>query len=250
MAEPPTPSVIWMRPSRGSRGPQPSRDRDAIARTAIAIADREGIAAVSMRRIAAEIGSGTSSLYRYFARKDDLLNLMVDGVLAADLPASSGDWRTDLLAFAEGMRLVFVEHPWLATALAGRPTLGPNRLRSLEHVLDMLQRAGLEPAASFVLIDTLTSYVRGFVASTIADAAMIAETGLTAEAWQAEQAAYIEAVSMSGAYPLSTELFRQLGEGGAAAAQDQGFTDGLGILLDGIAVRLKGETAGTAKRRA
>src|SRR5262249_25566382 len=109
-------SVIWMRPARGARGPQPSRDRDEIARIAIDIADGEGLAAVSMRRVAAEIGTTASALYRYFARKDDLLNLMVDGVLDGGPQPETGDWRADLRAGGHGMRALFKRHTWLTVA--------------------------------------------------------------------------------------------------------------------------------------
>ena len=237
MTEKPAPSVIWMRPARGSRGPEPSRDRDAIARTAIGIADREGLAAVSMRRIATEIGTGTSSLYRYFARKDDLLNLMVDGALAAGVFTSSGHWRRDLETMAHALRRLFKAHPWLATALAGRPTLGPNRLRALEAVLELLNGTGLTLGERLVLVDTLTSYVRGFVASEIADSVAIAESGLSTAQWQADQAAYTEAIGSSGLYPLATQLFEDFRTSGGGG-QDKGFATGLEIVLDGIEQRL------------
>jgi AcrR family transcriptional regulator len=239
LAEKPVPSVIWMRPTRGSRGPEPSRDRDAIARTAIAIADHEGLAAVSMRRVAAEIGTGTSSLYRYFSRKDDLLNLMVDGALAGDVLTASGHWRRDLEAMGHGLRRLFKAHPWLATALAGRPTLGPNRLRALEGVLDLLKDTGLSLGERLVLVDTLGSYVRGFVASEIADTTAIAESGLSSSQWQADQAAYAEAIAKSGHYPLATQLFEEFRAAGTGG-QDKSFAAGLEIVLDGLARRLGG----------
>ncbi|MBN9305902.1 MAG: hypothetical protein BGO82_01280 [Devosia sp. 67-54] len=230
------PSVIWMRPVRGRRGPEPSRDRDAIARAAIAVADREGLAAVSMRRIAAEIGTSASSLYRYVARKDDLLNLMVDAALGAGELQPSGDWRMDLQQIGHAMRAVFKAHPWLTTALAGRPTLGPNRLRALEAMLTLLAPSGLPLAEQLALIDVLTSYVRGFVASELASDAAIRQSGLSAAQWHADQAAYTAAIRASGVYPLTSALFDELQRTGAAD-QDAGFAAGLDIVLEGIAAR-------------
>jgi AcrR family transcriptional regulator len=231
-------SVIWMRPVRGSRGPEPSRNRDAIAQTAIAIADREGIAAVSMRRIAAEIGSGTSSLYRYFARKDDLLNLMVDGALVATPFVSSGDWRADLTAMGHALRELFQGHPWLGIALAGRPTLGPNRLRALETALQVLEPTGLPVAERLLVVDALTSYVRGFVASEVADVAAIRESGLSEAQWRADQLAYNAYITGSGLYPRTAEMFETFATAVPEALQDGGFAAGLEIVIDGIAVRL------------
>ncbi len=231
------PSVIWMRPARGSRGPEPSRDRAAIARAAIAVADRDGLAAVSMRRVAAEIGTGASALYRYVARKDDLLNLMVDGVLAAGELVPSGDWRADLRQVGHALRAVFKAHPWLATALAGRPTLGPNRLKALEAMLALLAPSGLALGERLLLIDVLTSYVRGFVASELAGEEAIRQSGQSPAQWVADQAAYTEAIRQSGAYPLASALLDEAQQTGAAD-QDIGFAAGLEIVLDGIAVRM------------
>ncbi|MES2059241.1 MAG: TetR/AcrR family transcriptional regulator [Pseudomonadota bacterium] len=238
MAETVVPSVIWMRPTRGSRGPQPSRDREAITRTAITIADREGVAAVSMRRIAAEIGTGTSSLYRYFARKDDLLNLMVDGALAGGDSRSSGDWRADMRQVAEGLRARFKDHPWLCSALAGKPTLGPNRMRTLEQSLSLLEATKLSLTERLTIIDTVASYVRGYVASEVADIAARAQSGLAEEQWDSDQAEYAESLKRSGSYPLSAALFIELEKTESEHRQSEGFSAGLDIILDGIQVRL------------
>ena len=232
------PSVIWMRPLRGGRGPQPSRDRETMARIAIAIADNEGIAAVSMRRIAAELGTGTSALYRYFARKDDLLNLMVDGALAGDEFPSSANWRANMREAAHGLRMRFKDHPWLCSALAGKPTLGPNRMRALERSLSQLEVTGLGLSERLVLIDTVTSYVRGFVASEVADVAARAQAGLSDEQWDSDQAEYVESLKNSGKYPLSAVLLSELGRTNSKDRQGEGFSAGLDIILDGIQVRL------------
>jgi AcrR family transcriptional regulator len=247
-AEGPVSSVIWMRPVGGARGPQPSRNRDAIALTAIGIADREGLAAVSMRRVATEIGTTASALYRYFARKDDLLNVMVDGVLDGAL-RKTGNWRADLRALGHSMRALFKRHSWLTIALAGAPTLGPNRLRALEATLDVLAPTGLALADRLVLIDTLTSYVRGFVASEIASSATIRESDLTEGQWMAEQTAYVEAIQRSGTYPLVSSLFEELRQGDSARVQDAGFAAGLEMVLDGITQRMASRKLKRARRR-
>lgn len=231
------PSVIWMRPVRGARGPEPSHDREAIAGIAVEIADREGIDAVSMRRVASEIGSGTSSLYRYFARKDDLLNLMVDGALGAGPFSPSGDWRADFSAIGQATRQTFLAHRWMVTVLAGRPTLGPNRLKRLEEALGLLEDHGLSMRDRLVVIDTLISYVRGFVASEIADDIAMDASGLSAEQWRTDQAAYVASIIDSGAYPKTTLLFRESQEF-EGAIQDRSFAAGLDLVLDGIAAKL------------
>jgi AcrR family transcriptional regulator len=77
--------VIWDRPERASRGPAPSLSRDEITAAAVAMADTRGIEAVSMRTLAVQLGVGAASLYRYVDRKDELIDLMVDAVMGADL---------------------------------------------------------------------------------------------------------------------------------------------------------------------
>ena len=90
---------------RRLRGPQPAYSRDQIAAAAVKIADAEGLQAVSMRRIAGELGSGATSLYRYITKKDELLDLMSEAVLEVErLPKPSGNWRADLRKIAYHMR--------------------------------------------------------------------------------------------------------------------------------------------------
>src|SRR6266498_5417203 len=127
-------SVIWARVDRGARGPQPSLNRRRIARAAIEIADAEGIDAVSMRKVAARLESGTMSLYRYLDRKDDLIDMMVDEVLGEGMRwALSGDWRADLAEVARDIRRVTLRHPWLAGYAMGRPDRKSTRL-NFSHV--------------------------------------------------------------------------------------------------------------------
>ena len=81
---------IWTRPVRGSRGPAPGRSRDAIVAAAVALADADGLDAVSMRAVATALGTGAGSLYRYLSSRDDLLDLMVDRVAGELRPVSGG----------------------------------------------------------------------------------------------------------------------------------------------------------------
>lgn len=128
-------TVSWNRPERAAKGPSPSRTRAEITSAAVAIADAEGIEALSMRRVAKELGTGTASLHRYLASKDDLLDLMLDAVAAegGGPPAPSGDWRSDLRGLAHRSQAAFPRHPWMTSLAAGRPSLGPNIPRSIEH---------------------------------------------------------------------------------------------------------------------
>jgi AcrR family transcriptional regulator len=145
------PEPIWLRPERAAYGRPARRSRSQIAAAAVAIADRDGLDAVSMRRVAAELGTGAASLYRYVDNREDLLDLMTDAVGAEyDLAGPTGDWQADLVAVAEQMRAIMLRHPWLAGLLPVRSPLGPNGLALLEYVLTVL--AG-HPAATSAKIE-------------------------------------------------------------------------------------------------
>src|SRR5690349_1759120 len=104
MPEPERPSpAIWQRPERTGRGPVPEHSRASIAAAALVLADAEGLAATTMRRVAAAIGTAPASLYRYVANRDELTALMADAALSemslTDLPTDAG-WRADILTLA------------------------------------------------------------------------------------------------------------------------------------------------------
>src|SRR5579863_1793202 len=124
---------IWMRPERAAVGRPAQRSRAGITAAAVGIADREGLDAVSMRRVAAELGTGAASLYRYVETREDLLDLMTDAVGGEYLlPEPSADWLADLVAFGEQSRTIMLRHPWVAGLIVTRPVLGPNGIAMLE----------------------------------------------------------------------------------------------------------------------
>lgn len=130
---------IWLRPESAGVGRPAVRSRAEITAAAIALADEAGLAAVSMRRVAARLGTGGGSLYRYVATRDDLLDLMVDATAAEyRLPPPTGDPVADLVEVALQARAAMRRHPWLPDLVTARPTLGPYGARVLEHVLAVL----------------------------------------------------------------------------------------------------------------
>ena len=116
------------------------REPEEITTAAIAIADREGLDAVSMRRVAAGLGTGAASLYRYVETREDLLDLMTDAISAEyELAPPSSNWLADLIAFGEQARAIFRRHRWLAALAMTRPVIGPNGIGLIEHFLTVLQ---------------------------------------------------------------------------------------------------------------
>ncbi|WNM29607.1 TetR/AcrR family transcriptional regulator [Streptomyces sp. Li-HN-5-11] len=189
--------VIWMRPEQAPVGRPAERSRAEITAAAVELADREGLEAVSMRRVASALGTGAASLYRYVATRDDLLDLMTDSTASEyDLPAPSGDWQADLLAVAHQARHIMRRHPWLPALVIGRPALGPHGIDLLEHVLGTLAGHPATPARkleAFALLCGLTAlFVQNETATT--------GSGAT------RQSAYLHHVAAAGTHPHITAL--------------------------------------------
>ncbi|GIF48592.1 TetR family transcriptional regulator [Asanoa ferruginea] len=155
---------IWARPEPRGRGPRFSRAQ--IADAALAIADADGIDAVSMRNVATRLGAGTMTLYNYVRTKDELVALMDDALMAEVLvPARElpGDWREAVATIARRTWAVLLRHPWAVATGRGGASLGPNAMRHFEQYLAVLAGTGLDSAATFDLLAVVDSYVFGSV---------------------------------------------------------------------------------------
>lgn len=166
------------------------RTRDTgVVRTALEIADREGIAEVSMRRIATELGVATMSLYRHVPGKDELVLMMIDAVMAeVELPEPGKDVRADLVEIAHRQWRMFRDHPWLASALSvTRPQLVPNGMRMTEYVLRRLRAEGLSLQDAMYVHVILFSFVRGMATAIELEAEAVRESGTTVDEYMAAQ---------------------------------------------------------------
>ena len=229
----PAPALVWSKPRRTPRRQAPGVEQ--IVHTAIHIADTEGLAAMSMRRVAADLGSGTASLYRYVASRDDLLDLMVDTVQGeARPPSPSGDWRADLATVARHVRATLLRHAWLGPELAGRPALGANSLRLQEIALTAATALTPDVTLAAGVVDTVLAYVFGAVARELAEEQARRRTGLTKDQWRDSVAPYIRDVIASGGYPQFARMVRDAED----ADPGQRFDFGLACVLDGIAARV------------
>lgn len=131
---------IWLRPEGSGIGRPAEHSRAEITAAAVALADAEGFSKVSMRGVAAALGTGAASLYRYVASRDELLELMIDHVYGElELRVTGDGWLADVIAYGmEGFHLVG-RHPWLADAMITVPfSTGPNMGRLAEHALAVL----------------------------------------------------------------------------------------------------------------
>jgi AcrR family transcriptional regulator len=227
-------SLVWAQPEKPTRAQQPSLSREQIVRAAIELADAEGDEALSMRRIAAQLGVGTMSLYWYIASKQDLFDLVYDAVLGElDLAKRpSGDWRADLRHFAGEMRALLLRHSWLGVLLDSRPPLGPNGLRFTEQCLAAIDGLGLDGPTMIMVLETLVSYVNGFALSTMAEEKASRRSGVTEKEWQAALIPYMQQVIATGQYPTIAHQFMS---GKGPPDTEASFEFGLTCILDGIA---------------
>ena len=187
------------------RGRPPQRSRAQVVAAAIAIADAEGLEALTMRRLAAELGAGVMSLYTYVRDKDDLVDQMVDQVSAYE---PTGE-PADLLTLAGWQRDLMLRHPWLLSALPNRQLVGANTLGSLERGLAALAPTGLPGGAKMEILALLTGFVAGYVSHERAQAA----AGITDPERIAAHVAQLRTAVATGAYP---ELARVLTESATA----------------------------------
>lgn len=212
-------------------------DAEAIAAAAVAIADAQGVEEVSMRKIAAVLGSGTMSLYHYVRTKEDLLAAMDDVVMGEILVPPrelKGGWRKAIRAIAIQTRDAHRRHPWALTLQTGAGRPGINSLRHVEQSLAALADTGLDFEARMALILTVDNFVNGH---------SLRSLGLEEEAPQApmdEIAAFMGAAVSPEEFP---ELTAAMGEGGAASLvarmmtafdPDEWFDIGLDAILDGL----------------
>ncbi|RLP97241.1 TetR family transcriptional regulator [Micromonospora sp. CV4] len=158
---------IWTRPERGSRGPAPAHSRDAIVAAAIALADADGLAAVSMRGVATALGTGAGSLYRYLSSRDDLLDLMTDRAVGElrPYPPPAGDWLDTMLLLARRQLALHRRHPWLIDVIHRPSGIGPESLAWFDNCLRILEPVRCAATAKFEAIAMVTGVVSLFARS-------------------------------------------------------------------------------------
>ncbi len=233
---------IWLQPERTPRGAQASLSRGQIVRAAIAIADADGFEAMTMRRVAAELGVGTMSLYWHVPNKDNLLELMRDELMGeVEMPdPPSGDWRADLRLIAYQTRAFMKRHPWMLAIFASLPSIGPNMMRHADLSLAAVDGLGLDMQTMFSIISVVDDYTLGFTLGEVNQDVARRELGLTPEElrerWIADMEPFTRDAIATGKYP---RLARLEGDPFDFMDTDRIFAFGLECVLDGVAVRIE-----------
>jgi AcrR family transcriptional regulator len=232
--------LVWSLPEPG-RAQQPALGRDQIVRAAMKIADTEGVAAATMRRIATALGSSTPmSLYRYVGNKDGLVDLMLDAAIGeVAVPAEpTGDWRADLRGLALGSWAMMQRHPWYPELVHTRPPLGPQALARTEFGLAALTRTGLDPTTAMTYLGMVNGLTIGIALQANEELKMRRRTGLhTDDDLRSAARPFVEEIMAGGRYPTLNRWFAD----GSRLPDGDGFALVLDTLLDGIAARLGGD---------
>jgi AcrR family transcriptional regulator len=221
-----------MRPERSARGPAPEHSRAEIASAAVTLADAQGLAAVTMRAVAAAAGTAPASLYRYVTTRDELLELMADqvsGEFSFD-ELGSGQPVTDLLALAHQALAIYRRHPWLLGIPPTGGLPGPNALAYMEHTLAILDGVNLSGPAKLEIIGLITGAVRSFAQMEIGQQ----RAGRDTAQWQDTVAAYLIQIVAAGQHPhLAAALADQPAEGDLAP-QEPLFDRAMTRILTGL----------------
>ena len=218
-------------PDTAARAPL---SRDRVFAAAVALADAEGIEALTMRRLGQELAVEAMSLYRHVANKNDLLDGMVDVVFREiELPSGGSDWRTAMRQRAISVRTALTRHPWATPLMQSRSTPGPATLRHHDAVIGSLRSAGFPIALVAHAFSALDSYIYGF-------ALQQRSLPFDTEEETAELATAIMAQLPAGEYPHLVELtVEHVLQPGYDYGEE--FALGLDLILDGLERALRAE---------
>ncbi|GII52652.1 TetR family transcriptional regulator [Planotetraspora thailandica] len=227
--------TLWERLERPAPAPRATLTPQRIAEAAVAIADAEGLDAVTMRRLATELGVAPMAAYRYVNGKDELLELMTDFVHGElSLSDDTADWREAMRTLATRTRAVMLKHPWMIRTVV--LVLTPNQMAVPERVLSTLDGLGLDADTMMAVFRTVTSYVRGAVESEIGLEQIMRERGwASGDEARTGLAPQMSWLMGTGRYPTYRRYLRE------ATRKDDPqwqFELGLDCVLDGVAARL------------
>ncbi len=193
-----------------------------IVQTAVTLADREGLDAVSLRNVADALDAGPMRLYGHVDSKEALLELMVDAVYA-ELPRPPiGDWREALRAVAQSLRAAAARHPWFIGLVGGRPNLRENAFAYMEACLAALSFANMDDALES--LGLVQSYAIGAIQTEASELA----SGQNREQWQKASWARVQEMLATGRYPMIERVVRE------ASHPEDRFERGLERVLTGI----------------
>lgn len=206
---------------------RPPLSRDRVITAAIGLADHAGLDALSMRRLARELGVEAMSLYNHVTSKDDLLDGMVDAVvgeITVPGPDPGKDWRPAMRQRAGSAHAVLRRHPWATLPLVSRVNVGPNMLRYTDATIGCLRAAGFSWALADRAWNAMDSHIYGFTLQEL-------NFPFEAEAYRQAARQYLPLIPEAD-YPHLHGMTVEVMSGRHQGIQDLGF--GLELILDGL----------------
>ena len=234
-------------------GHEPARaalTRERIVAAAMLIADREGLASVSLRGVAAKLDASVMSLYRHVKSKEELFRALVDVALGESvLPESPPPgWRAQLELVARREWAAFRQHPWLARVMSiSRPEPLASSIAYAEWMLRALDGHGLDAVTRMQMHITLFGFVQGIAVNLETEAEARGDTGMTDDEWMQTRLPDFAALAASGRFPFFAAVLRELDPGFDLSFDDL-FELGLRALLDGFAHVIDDSVARRAPR--
>ncbi|MEV4661772.1 TetR/AcrR family transcriptional regulator [Micromonospora echinofusca] len=236
--------LAWGLRERPCKGPRRSLTMEQVVAAGIRVAEADGLAAVSMNRVAGELGVGTMSLYRYVSAKTDLLELMADAGYG-DPPAPRGPdegWRPALARWAHANVAAIHRHPWIRQIPIGGPPMGPNGVRWMEQGLAALRGTGLRGVERLSTILLVSGYARYWATLTADLTEAAAREQLSPDEVGARYWQQLERLTRNGPYPAVRELLADA-EDELDEELDAEWRFGLDRILDGVEALISSRTA-------
>ncbi len=222
----------------GRRGPKPSTDLDQIIAAGVAVADADGLAALSMRRLAEELSMSRMAPYGHVSSREQLVELMTDDVISqVELPDPDLDWTEAVRRIADANLSLLLRHPWLVDLPPERPVLGPGVTMKYDRELAALAGLGLPDLELDLALAHVLTFVRGIAQDRVSQARLAASDQSTAEWWES-YGRLLGQYATAEEYPWAARVGTAAGtEQGSAHDPDRAYTFGLDLLIAGLAAR-------------
>ncbi|MFD8013827.1 TetR/AcrR family transcriptional regulator [Streptomyces sp. NPDC058955] len=250
----PTGSSVWLeqRTARSGGGPA-GLDRDRIVAASVRMLDRDGLAKLSMRRLAAELGVTAMSLYWYVDTKDDIIEYAIDtvyGEIDLDTVAAGADWRERIRTLALHYRRMLVRHPWMSPCAGQYLNIGPHAIAVAARIQEAIRDSGLPVSGQPGAMSAVFQFVYGYGTIESQFERRAAEAGMSQDAFYTDSvAAFRDDPQFREALEPMTELLEErASHGSVSAIWERDFAYALDILVAGIeamVAREAGETPGT-----
>ena len=236
--------LLWRDSAATSRrGPAQGLSVDAVVVAAIALADEEGLEAVTIRRVAEGLGVAPMTLYTYVPGKAELLDLMLDTAYGwmSRTDTTGRSWRERLVAVAEENRALYEAHPWVASVSTVRPPLGPGLMAKYEHELRAFEGMGLSDVQMDASLTFLLSFVQACALGASDTRAARQESAMDDVQWWAANAPLLSRIFDASRYPTAARVGAAAGAAhGSAYSPRHAYKFGLERVLDGLAALADG----------